>query len=335
MRYVKNVLEIIGNTPLIKLNKLNKGIKASVLVKLEYVNPGGSVKDRIGLAMIETAEKQGLLKKGGTIIEPTSGNTGAGLAIAAAIKGYSAIFVMPDKVSPEKEQVLLAYGAKVVRTPTDVEPSDPRSYYSVARRLVKEIPGAYSPDQYNNFDNVQAHYRTTGPEIWNDTEGKITHFIAGMGTGGTITGVGKYLKRKNPKIKIIGADPEGSIYQHVVRKTQPHIHSYKTEGIGEDFIPKTIDLSLIDDVVAVSDKSAFLTTRELVRMEGLLVGGSSGSAVFAALQVAKELSRDSVVVVLLPDSGKGYLSKIFNDTWMIENGYLENQSTNNIYEIIY
>lgn len=323
MKYAKNVLEIIGNTPLIKLNKLTVDIKATVFVKLEYVNPGGSVKDRIGIAMIENAERKGLLKKGGTIIEPTSGNTGAGLAIAAAVKGYKVIFIMPDKVSIEKEQVLKAYGAKVVRTPTDVTPDDPRSYYKVSERLVREIPGAFSPNQYANKANMLAHYRTTGPEIWKDTDGKITHFVAGMGTGGTITGVAKYLKKKNRLVKIIGADPEGSIYEHLIHKTKPDIHSYKTEGIGEDFVPETIDLNIIDEAVVVSDKQAFQTTRSLVLLEGLLVGGSSGSAVFAGLKVAEKLPKSAIMVILLPDSGRGYLSKIFNDDWMIENGFLE------------
>lgn len=323
MKYAKNILEIIGNTPLIKLNKLTEGIKATVLVKLEFVNPGGSVKDRIGIAMIEDAERKGLLKKGGTIIEPTSGNTGAGLAIAATVKGYKVIFIMPDKVSSEKEQVLKAYGAKVVRTPTDVAPDDPRSYYKVSERLVNEIPGAFSPNQYSNKANMLAHFRTTGPEIWRDTEGKVTHFVAGMGTGGTISGVGKYLKKKNPSVKIVGADPEGSIYEHLIHKTEPDIHSYKTEGIGEDFVPEIIDLNIVDEVVVVSDKQAFQTTRSLVLLEGLLVGGSSGSAVFAGLKIAEKLPKTAVVVILIPDSGRNYLSKIFNDKWMIQNGFLD------------
>jgi cystathionine beta-synthase len=326
MKYANTVLDIIGNTPLIKLNKLAEGVPATVLVKLESVNPGGSVKDRIGIAMIEDAEKKGLLKKGGTIIEPTSGNTGVGLAIAAAIKGYRVIFTMPDKMSIEKEQMLRAYGAEVIRTPTDVAPTDPRSYYEVAKRLVREIQNSFSPNQYANKANVLAHYRTTGPEIWKDTEGKITHFVAGMGTGGTITGVGKYLKKQNPHISIIGADPEGSLYHHLFSHATPEIHTYKTEGIGEDFVPGTIDLRIIDDVVVVSDKEAFHTARSLVRQEGLLVGGSSGAAVYAALQIAKNLPMEAVIVVLLPDSGRNYISKVFNDEWMAENGFLNDKN---------
>lgn len=322
MKYAENILQTIGNTPLVKLNKLAKGIEAKILVKVEYLNPGGSIKDRIGVSMIEDAQKKGLLKKGATIIEPTSGNTGVGLAIVAAIKGYKLIFVMPDKMSVEKEWLLKAYGARVIRTPSNVTPDDPRSNIAVALRLVKEIPNSFCPMQYQNQANPGAHFKTTGPEIWKSTDGKITHLVAGMGTGGTITGTGRFLKKKNPKIKIIGVDPEGSLFHHKFYNKKGKIHQYKTEGIGEDFIPGTIDLSILDDILVISDKNSFKMTRNLVRKEGIFAGGSSGAAVFAALKLGRKLTEKDLVVVILPDSGRSYLSKIFNDDWMRENKFI-------------
>ncbi|MBV8087505.1 MAG: cystathionine beta-synthase, partial [Chloroflexi bacterium] len=317
MQVYNNVLELIGNTPLVKLNSVTAGIKATVLAKAEFLNPGGSVKDRIGIRMIADAERRGLLKPGGTIVEPTSGNTGVGLALVAALRGYRTVFVMPDKMSEEKIRLLRAFGAEVVITPTAVPKDSPESYYSVADRLSREIPGAFQPNQYANMMNPQAHYETTGPEIWEQTHGQVDVFVAGMGTGGTISGVARYLKERNPMVKIVGADPEGSLY------SSPTDHPYKVEGIGEDFIPATIDLALVDEIVQVTDKECFQWTRRLAREEGLLVGGSSGAALAAALRVAQRLPAGKVVVVLLPDSGRSYLSKIFSDDWMRENGFLE------------
>lgn len=324
MKYAKNVLELIGNTPLVKLNSVTKGLKPLVLAKLEYMNPGGSVKDRIGIRMVEAAEKEGLLKAGGTIVEPTSGNTGVGLALAAAMKGYKCVFVMPDKMSDEKRRLLKAYGAEVVITPTNVEPDDPASYYSVSDRLAREIPGGYKPNQYANMNNPETHYLTTGPEIWDQTDGKIDAFVAGMGTGGTISGVAKYLKEKNSKIQIVGADPYGSLYSGDVAKP------YKVEGIGEDFIPETMNLDIVDEKITVFDKESFTMTRRLAREEGLLVGGSCGSAVMGAIKYIQkyDLDEDKVVVVLLPDSGRSYLSKIFSDDWMKDNGFMSEHSMN-------
>ncbi|MEI6044771.1 MAG: cystathionine beta-synthase [Chloroflexota bacterium] len=315
--YYDNVLQLIGNTPLLRLNKLARAVKPAVLAKLEMLNPGGSVKDRIGIRMIEDAERKGLLKKGGTIIEPTSGNTGVGLAIAAAIKGYKAVFVMPDKMSQEKISLLKAYGAEVVITPTSVARESPESYYSVADRLTHEIPGGFQPNQYFNPENPQTHYNTTGPEIWRQTGGKIDYFVAGVGTGGTISGVAKYLKEQNPKVRVVGVDPEGSLF------TSDTIRPYKIEGIGEDFIPGTVDLGLIDDWVTVNDRDSFLMARRAVREEGLLVGGSCGSALVGALEIAKKLDEGKIIVVLLPDSGRSYLSKIYNDAWMRDQGFTE------------
>ena len=316
-REFNNILEAIGKTPLIRLNRMAKDIKSEIYVKLEYLNPGGSVKDRIGLAMIEAAEKEGLLKPGGTIIEATAGNTGVGLALVAAIKGYRIIFVMPDKMSEDKISLLKAYGAEVVIVPTSVPPDSPESYNGVADRLAKEIPDAYRPNQFENPNNPLAHYLTTGPEIFEDSGGKVDVFVAGMGTGGTISGVAKYLKEKKKDILIVGADPEGSILSGDNPK------SYKVEGIGEDFIPKVFNRQIVDEMVRVSDKESFNTARRLARDEGLLVGGSSGTAVAAALKFAQRLKEAKYIVVLLPDTGRNYLTKIFSDSWMQENGFWE------------
>ncbi len=323
MRY-ENVLEAIGNTPLIRLNRLAKGLKPRIYVKAEFMNPGGSVKDRIGVAMIDEAERKGLLKPGGTIVEGTSGNTGIGLALVAALRGYKLVFTITDKQSREKINLLKALGAEVIVCPTAVEPADPRSYYSVADKLTAEIPGAYHPNQYENPDNPKAHYRSTGPEIWQDTEGKITHFVAGMGTGGTISGVAKYLKEQNPKIKIIGADPIGSLYyEKIMFDKIGDAKPYVVEGIGEDIFPGTMDLDCVDEVLQVTDRDSFITTRKMARMEGLLAGGSCGAAVWAGLEYAKTLSEKDFMVILLPDTGMRYLSKIYNDEWMRENQYFE------------
>ena len=324
----ENILGTMGNTPLVRLNRVGNGVRAQIVAKVEYFNPGGSVKDRIGIQIIEDAERTGKLKPGGTIVESTSGNTGVGLAIAAAIKGYKTVFVMPDKMSEEKIRVLRAYGARVVVTPTNVEPEDPRSYYSVARQIVADTPNSILANQYHNPVNPQTHVLTTGPEIWKQTAGKVDVFVAGMGTGGTITGVGRYLKSMNPNIQIVGADPIGSIlHDYFYTGKMTEAHSYKVEGVGEDFIPSVYDFSVIDDVVRVNDKESFWMTRRLVREEGMLVGGSCGLAVMAALKYAAErdLSEDKMIVVLLPDSGSRYLSKIFDDNWMRENRFLENE----------
>ncbi len=320
MNYRNNILDTIGSTPLVKLNNINKDLEPLMLTKLESFNPGGSSKDRIAIAMIDEAERSGLLKHGGTIIEPTSGNTGLGLALVGIMRGYQLIFTMPDKMSQEKEDVLLAYGAKVIRTPTDVDPNDPRSYYKVAEKLAKEIPNSFSPNQYFNENNPQAHYSTTGPEIWDDTDGKITHFVAGVGTGGTISGIGKYLKEKNPNIKVIGVDTIGSMYEDHFNQTEGKVHSYLIEGIGEDFIPPIVNFKVIDEIISVSDKDAFYTARELVKKEGIFSGSSAGAAVYAALQYAGNLSSEDIVVILLPDSGRSYLSTLYNDKWMAEKG---------------
>src|ERR687890_460652 len=321
MEVYDSLLEVVGGTPLIRLSRLGRGLAPTLLAKVEYLNPGGSVKDRIGLAMVERAERSGQLKPGGTIVEPTSGNTGAGLAIVAALKGYRCVFVMPDKMSQEKILLLRAYGADVVIAPTAVPPESPESYYRVADRLTEEIPGAFQPNQYFNQENPRAHYETTGPERWMQTEGRITHFVAGVGTGGTITGTGRYLKEMSDgRVQVIGADPEGSVYSGGTGRP------YLVEGVGEDFWPATYDKGVCDRIVAVSDADSFAMTRRLAREEALLVGGSCGMATVAALQVAAELSpeeaRDAVVVVLLPDGGRGYLGKVFNDAWMAGYGFL-------------
>ncbi|WP_207454541.1 cystathionine beta-synthase [Desertivibrio insolitus] len=316
MKYAETVLDLVGNTPLVKLNHVTEGIKATVLAKIEYFNPGGSAKDRIATRIIDAAEQAGLLKPGGTIVEPTSGNTGVGLALVAQQRGYRCVFVCPDKVGLDKRNVLTAYGAEVVVTPTAVAPDSPESYYSVSDRLAREIPGAFKPDQYSNPNGPLSHYETTGPEIWRDTEGRITHFVAGVGTGGTISGVGRYLKEvSDGRVQIIGADPEGSVYSGGTGRP------YLVEGVGEDFWPSAYNPGVVDRVIAASDATSFELTRRLAREEGLLVGGSSGLAVAAALEAARDLPEDAVVVVLLPDSGRGYLAKIFNDKWMQSYGF--------------
>ncbi|MDJ1137365.1 cystathionine beta-synthase [Streptomyces iconiensis] len=318
MQYHESMIELVGNTPLLKLNSVTDGIQATVLAKVEYFNPGGSVKDRIALRMIESAEESGALRPGGVIVEPTSGNTGVGLAIVAQQKGYRCLFVCPDKVSMDKINVLRAYGAEVVVCPTAVDPEHPDSYYNVSDRLVRETPGAWKPDQYSNPDNPRSHYESTGPELWQQTEGRITHFVAGIGTGGTISGTGRYLKEiSDGAVRVVGADPEGSVYSGGSGRP------YLVEGVGEDFWPDAYDRTVTDEIVAVSDKDSFQMTRRLAKEEGLLVGGSCGMAVVGALEVARGLGPDDVVVVLLPDSGRGYLSKIFNDEWMNDYGFLE------------
>ncbi len=327
MEYVESILDLVGNTPLVRLSKVTEGLRPLILAKLEQLNPGGSVKDRIGLSMLEDAERSGLLRPGGTVVEPTSGNTGHGLAMAAAIKGYKMIFVMPDKMSSEKISLLRAYGAEVVICPTNVERESAQSYYSVADRITREVPGAFQPNQYFNPRNPEAHYRTTGPEIWRQTDGRITTFVAGVGTGGTITGVGKYLKEQNPAVRVIGADPEGSIYSG-------EIAPYKVEGVGEDFWPGTFDRDVVDEFIQVTDRECFVAARKLARQEGILVGGSAGLALHAAIQVAVDSKPDDVIVVLLPDTGRNYLSKFFSDEWMRQNGYLQRLVPARVREVI-
>jgi cystathionine beta-synthase len=317
VQVLDSILEAVGHTPLVRLHRVTAGLRPTILAKVETLNPGGSVKDRIGLRMVEEAERTGRLKPGGTIIEPTSGNTGHALAIAAALKGYRMIFVMADKQSPEKIALLRAYGAEVVVCPTAVPRDSPESYYSVAERLSKEIPGAFQPNQYFNQENPKAHYETTGPEIWEQTGGAVDIFVAGLGTGGTMTGTARFLKEKKPSVMTVGADPEGSLYSGNT------VRPYKVEGIGEDFIPGTIDLKLVDRIVQVSDRDSFLLARRITREEGILVGGSAGTAMKAAIEVAREHDEKTLMVVILPDTGRNNLSKIYSDEWMRQNGYLE------------
>jgi cystathionine beta-synthase len=326
LRVYDDILQTIGKTPLVRLKRLGRGLPCPVYAKVEFFNPGGSVKDRIAVNMIEEAERSGRLKPGGTVVESTSGNTGLGLAIVCAKKGYKSIFVMPDKMSQEKIQLLRAFGARVVITPTAVAPEDPRSYYNVAKRLVAETPNAILANQYHNPENPRSHYLTTGPEIWEQTGGQVTDVVIGIGTGGTISGVGRYLKEHNPDIRIVGVDPVGSLlletWQQGGIPEDAHPKTYKVEGIGEDFLPSTLDLSVIDEVIQIGDKESFLWARRLVKEEGIFSGGSSGTAIAAAIQYAKTLTPDRLVVVILPDSGSRYLSKFYDDKWMRENGFL-------------
>jgi cystathionine beta-synthase len=335
--WLNNIIETMGGTPLIKLNNVAAHVKPTVLAKVEYFNPGNSIKDRIGLKMIQDAERKGLLKPGGTIIEGTSGNTGMGLALVAAIKGYRCIFTMPDKQSKEKMDILRAMGAEVVVTPTAVEPEDPRSYYSVAKRLAKEIPNSYYPNQYDNLSNQEAHYESTGPEIWEQSDGRITHFVAGMGTCGTMTGISRYLKEKNPLIKSIGIDTYGSVfkkYHETGEFDRNEIYSYLTEGIGEDILPANLNMSLVDQMIKVTDKDAAIMARKLARLEGLFCGWSCGSAVHGALEYARNLGKDDVVVVILPDHGTRYLGKIYNDQWMSDHHFIDKGNMFTAQEIV-
>jgi cystathionine beta-synthase len=322
-REYPTALELVGHTPIVRLERVGRGVKPRLLAKLEYLNPGGSVKDRIGLAMIEAAERDGKLKPGGTIVEPTSGNTGVGLAIAAASRGYRCIFVMPDKMSQEKISMLRAYGADVVITPTAVEPDSPESYYSVSSRLAEEIPGGFKPDQYSNMANPEAHYEVTGPEIWEQTGGEVDAIVISVGTGGTISGVGRYFKERKPEVLIVGADPEGSVY---TAESPSDLHPYFVEGIGKDTWPKTMDPNAVDEWIRVSDRDSFLTARRLAREEGLLVGGSGGTTVWAALEVAERFGPEATILTMIPDSGRSYLSKFYDDNWMLEHGFVERRT---------
>ncbi|HTL41748.1 MAG TPA: cystathionine beta-synthase [Pseudolysinimonas sp.] len=328
MKYAETVLDLVGDTPLVKLNSVTSGIAATVLAKLEYLNPGGSSKDRIASRIIDAAEREGKLKPGGTIVEPTSGNTGIGLALVAQQRGYRCVFVCPDKVSEDKINTLRAYGAEVVVCPTNVAPESPDSYYQTSDRLAREIPGAFKPDQYSNPNGPLSHYETTGPEIWRDTDGRITHFVAGVGTGGTISGVGRYLKEQNPDIVVIGADPEGSVYSGGTGRP------YLVEGVGEDFWPTAYDPAVVDKIIPSSDAESFEYTRRLAREEGLLVGGSSGLAVASGLKAARDLPADAVMVILLPDGGRGYLGKVFNDKWMRSYGFLPAEEGGTVADLV-
>ena len=317
------VLDLVGRTPIVRLDRVGSDVAPTLLAKLEYMNPGGSVKDRIGLAMIEAAERDGKLRPGGTIVEPTSGNTGVGLAIAAATRGYRCIFVMPDKMSQEKISMLRAYGAEVVITPTAVEPDSPESYYSVSSRIAEQIPGGFKPDQYSNLANPEAHYEVTGPEIWDQTGGDVDAVVISVGTGGTITGVGRYFKERRPEVLIVGADPEGSVF---TAQDESDVHPYLVEGIGKDTWPRTLDPSVVDEWISVSDRDSFLTARRLAREEGLLVGGSAGTTVHAALVIARRFGREATILTMLPDSGRSYLSKFYDDNWMLEHGFVERRA---------
>jgi cystathionine beta-synthase len=319
-REYPTVLDLVGNTPIVRLDKLGADVAPTILAKLEYLNPGGSVKDRIGLAMIEAAERDGKLKPGGTIVEPTSGNTGVGLAIAAALKGYRCIFVMPDKMSQEKISMLRAYGAEVVITPTAVDHDSPESYYSVSSRLAEEIPGGFKPDQYSNMSNPEAHYQMTGPEIWEQTGGEIAAIVISVGTGGTISGVGRYFKERKPEVLIVGVDPEGSVY---TAQGEADLHPYLVEGIGKDTWPETMDPDAVDEWIRVSDRDSFLTARRLAHEEGLLVGGSGGTTVWAALELAKRFGPEANILTMIPDSGRSYMSKFYDDNYMLEHGFVE------------
>src|SRR6266480_7674961 len=322
-REYPTALELVGDTPIVRLDSVGRDVEPEILAKLEYLNPGGSVKDRIGLAMIEKAEQEGKLRPGGTIVEPTSGNTGVGLAIAAAHKGYRCIFVMPDKMSQEKISMLRYYGAEVVICPTAVEHDSPESYDSVADRLAEEIPGGFKPDQYSNMANPEAHYRVTGPEIWEQTGGELDAIVISVGTGGTISGVGRYFKEHKPDVLIVGADPEGSVY---TAQEERDVHPYLVEGIGKDTWPKTMDASVVDEWIRVSDRDSFLTARRLAREEGLLVGGSGGTTVWAALELARRFGPDTRILTMIPDTGRNYLSKFYDDNWMLEHGFLERRT---------
>ncbi len=322
--FYDNILQTIGRTPLVRLNSITKGAKGLILAKVEYFNPGGSVKDRIGVSIVEEAERDGRLKPGGTIVESTSGNTGMGLALVAAVKGYKTVFTLPDKMSMEKIRLLRAFGAEVIVTPTAVPHESPESYTEVAKRVVRETPNSILANQYYNPRNPEAHYKTTGPEIWEQTGGQIDYFVCGVGTGGTITGTGKYLKEKNPNIKVIGIDPKGSALReyYYTKKITPLLKTYKVEGIGQDYVPGTLDFTYIDEMVEADDRESFIMTRRLTREEGLMVGGSAGTAVAGMMKIANRFQENDVVVVLLPDLGERYLSKIFNDDWMKEHGFL-------------
>src|SRR6058998_1898978 len=323
MQVLDSFLDAMGDTPLVRLRAVTRGLRPTVLAKLEMLNPGGSVKDRIGIRMIEAAEREGKLRPGGTIVEPTSGNTGHGLAIAAAIRGYRCIFVMPDKMSQEKIALLRAYGAEVVICPTAVPPDSPESYYSVSDRLAEEIPGGFKPDQYSNMSNPEAHYLQTGPEIWEQTGGEIDAIVISVGTGGTISGVGRYFKEHTPEVLIVGADPEGSVF---TAKDEKDVHPYLVEGIGKDTWPKTMDRDTVDEWVRVSDRDSFLTARRLAREEGLLVGGSGGTTVWAALHIAERFGPKATILTMIPDSGRSYMSKFYDDKWMLEHGFIERRA---------
>lgn len=323
MKILKNIEQLIGNTPIVELRKVPKDIKSTILAKLEYFNPTGSVKDRMALYIIDDAERRGLLKSGGTIVENSSGNTGMALAMIAAVRGYKCIITMPDKMSDEKRNMVRSFGAEVIITPTDVPPHSPQSYYSIAKKIAEQTPNSYYPDQYNNPKNIEAHYKTTGPEIWKQTNGKIDYLVAGIGTGGTLSGAARFLKENNPNIKIIAVDPVGSVFYDYFKKgklIKPNV--YKVEGIGEDYLVKAVDFKIIDDIIQVTDKESFLMARKLTEEEGLFVGGSSGSAMVAAMKLAHKIEKNKNIVVIFPDSGNRYLSKIYNNEWMKKNNYL-------------